>query len=317
MNRKNDTCPICQSEIDNTLKVVCPTCGTPHHRECYMQNGRCANDELHSEGFVYEREPDVRYEAENKSLVCKGCNNPLPDTAIFCPNCATPVFEKQPNGQFGNRQQSNQQYGYNPFVPPPIFKDPNRKIDGVSAMDISLYTKNSSEYFINSFGRQRGSLNFAAAILGPIYLFYRKLYLHAAILMVLQVIISIPSFLSNIVYLYPNIDTSKIPSFFQTILEISSNNAVSAILWILSLALTVIPLIMTNKLYKKKTYDDINEINNKYADDEVARRFALSKKGGVDIASTIVCIIVLGFIYLFLINSILGGVTNGVGGIIA
>ena len=27
--------------------VVCPECGTPYHRECYLKEGKCINDALH------------------------------------------------------------------------------------------------------------------------------------------------------------------------------------------------------------------------------------------------------------------------------
>ncbi len=315
MNRNNDICPICQSEIDNTQKVVCPTCGTPHHRTCYMQNGNCANFELHNEGFVYEREPGVTYETENKALICKGCNNQLPDTALFCPNCATPVFEKQPNQQYGNNQQGNPQYGYNPFTQPPMFKDPNRMIDGVSAMDIAMYTKNNSQYFINSFERKTVSLNFAAAILGPIYLLYRKSYLYALILAVAQVIIAVPAILNNILYFNPEIEITQIPAIYQTILEISNNSVISTVLWMLSLAMTVIPLVLTNKLYKKKAYADINSINSQYGSDENARRFALSKKGGVNIAAVVSYLIIFGLLYGLFIQSF--ALTGSFGGVVA
>ena len=47
-------CPVCSSifgEKDDI--VVCPKCGTPHHRSCWANIGRCANDDKHSQGFVW------------------------------------------------------------------------------------------------------------------------------------------------------------------------------------------------------------------------------------------------------------------------
>ena len=48
-------CPVCQKEFaagDDI--VVCPVCGTPHHRECYRQLGHCGNEKLHQEGGSWQ-----------------------------------------------------------------------------------------------------------------------------------------------------------------------------------------------------------------------------------------------------------------------
>lgn len=42
--------------------VVCPECGTPYHRECYKNEGKCVNVELHEKGLEWQperREPVV------------------------------------------------------------------------------------------------------------------------------------------------------------------------------------------------------------------------------------------------------------------
>lgn len=41
-------CPVCNNTFtENDDVVVCPECGTPHHRECYKNLGKCFNEELH------------------------------------------------------------------------------------------------------------------------------------------------------------------------------------------------------------------------------------------------------------------------------
>ncbi len=41
-------CPVCNNNfIENDDVVVCPECGTPHHRECYKNLGKCFNENLH------------------------------------------------------------------------------------------------------------------------------------------------------------------------------------------------------------------------------------------------------------------------------
>ena len=48
MKYTNYKCPVCHNQFtEDDDVVVCPECGTPHHRECYIQNGNCANADKH------------------------------------------------------------------------------------------------------------------------------------------------------------------------------------------------------------------------------------------------------------------------------
>ena len=48
MNYSNYKCPVCSNQFtEDDDVVVCPECGTPHHRECYIQNGKCSNADKH------------------------------------------------------------------------------------------------------------------------------------------------------------------------------------------------------------------------------------------------------------------------------
>ncbi len=48
MKYANYKCPVCKDQFtEEDDIVVCPECGTPHHRECYVQNGNCANADKH------------------------------------------------------------------------------------------------------------------------------------------------------------------------------------------------------------------------------------------------------------------------------
>ena len=60
-------CPYCgQAFNDNDDVVVCPDCGTPHHRECWLKNGQCFRADKHGLNEPIEVEfKDI--EAENIS----------------------------------------------------------------------------------------------------------------------------------------------------------------------------------------------------------------------------------------------------------
>ena len=62
-------CPVCGKRFneDDDI-VVCPVCGTPHHRECYNKNGKCINSDIHSEGYVYEKNDKTLLEKNFKDV---------------------------------------------------------------------------------------------------------------------------------------------------------------------------------------------------------------------------------------------------------
>ncbi len=50
MNFTNYKCPVCESRFkEEDDVVVCPDCGTPHHRECYLKNSHCFYENKHGE----------------------------------------------------------------------------------------------------------------------------------------------------------------------------------------------------------------------------------------------------------------------------
>lgn len=48
MKYTNYKCPVCNNQFNEEDDiVVCPECGSPHHRECYIQKGKCINSDKH------------------------------------------------------------------------------------------------------------------------------------------------------------------------------------------------------------------------------------------------------------------------------
>ena len=95
-NFLGNKCPYCGKNFtaeDNI--VVCPECGTPHHRDCYKEHSACANEEKHGENFewknaavppVHKHEPAGQ---ENGGItVCPNCGRENP--GISCCMQRTP-----------------------------------------------------------------------------------------------------------------------------------------------------------------------------------------------------------------------------------
>ena len=84
-------CPVCNTKFgDSDEVVVCPVCGTPHHRECWHANGRCINEEKHIDGFIWQM-TDIpvapAQKAEDNVKVCPRCGEKNPVYEPVCIRC--------------------------------------------------------------------------------------------------------------------------------------------------------------------------------------------------------------------------------------
>ena len=68
--------------------VVCPECGTPYHRECYLKEGKCINDALHESCQSWEQ---TQESVESENIRCIRCGFENPPDKLFCEKCGTPL----------------------------------------------------------------------------------------------------------------------------------------------------------------------------------------------------------------------------------
>lgn len=105
-------CPYCQSNIKrNADKVLCPLCSTPHHKECWEDNGGCTTygcrnnpgkgdnetQEYVDVGSLTVEEINKQIEKEERLLIktatCPNCRNPVDDESVFCNTCGYKLKE--------------------------------------------------------------------------------------------------------------------------------------------------------------------------------------------------------------------------------
>lgn len=169
MNRfENKLCPICRSRfIEKADIVVCPICGTPHHRSCWEIKGKCGLEEYHESGFTWNgRLPD----------------EPEPSAAQQTSpyeNAAQPEQDAHEDNIFA---EMGEDFGFNTF-----FKSLNDSAlgeDGVSMRELISYAATSAFHYGRAFhtfrtkieGRKRRVFfNFASGFFAPIFQFYRKM----------------------------------------------------------------------------------------------------------------------------------------------
>ncbi len=69
-------CPVCRERFcDNDETVVCPVCGTPHHRACYLARNKCALEDLHGSFTWAGKLPEELASSEQLS---RPANDPEP-----------------------------------------------------------------------------------------------------------------------------------------------------------------------------------------------------------------------------------------------
>lgn len=196
--------------------VVCPECGTPYHRECYLKNGKCVNVELHEKKTSWKSSIQTKAEGE---LKCRRCANTLRSDQLYCDRCGAPtdyllksglqeqsdrMSENGDQNIYGsNGQDSGIDRSFNPYLI--NFSDPLCGFnpeedcgDGLTMRDIGNFVKTNTHYYLPKFklmktGRFKLSLNIPAMFFPEIYFANRKMVLAAALVLILRTVVELPA----------------------------------------------------------------------------------------------------------------------------
>lgn len=179
-------CPVCNENFQpNDDIVVCPVCGSPHHRECYKKNGECGNFEKHNDGFRWT--PEKADEPMNEPV---NNANPVP-----------PFMAGQP---FNSQDASSTVFFGNGTNPLSLF--PKEMEDGVSTDEIAEFVGlNAPKYVQNFFYTKshKRTFNWGAFFFTPYWFFYRKMYKLGAIFLAITLLLSVGfSFMPPVQKLY-------------------------------------------------------------------------------------------------------------------
>lgn len=190
-------CAVCSKRFGNQEDiVVCPVCGTPHHRQCWIDYGGCRNANLHGTDFQWKPQatasdhPDFN-EKTDMGEICPVCGKNNPPHTLFCPGCGTPLGA-------GPAQQGQQQGpGGRPFsVPFASGTDGQQTIQGVPAREVAAVVQFNAVSYIPKFLKMERkkvpvSFNWAALLISPFWFIYRKMYVFGGILLALMLAVGI------------------------------------------------------------------------------------------------------------------------------
>lgn len=285
----NQICPVCNKDFstDDDI-VVCPLCGTPHHRDCYNKNGECGNYDKHNEGFRWSpAETEVaETPVETKSETQEN-----------------PIFNEQ-----------------NIPIPPffgagvnPLSQFPKQIEEDIETAEVADFVQmNAIKYIQNFFNGKTGkkSFNWAAFFFTPYWFFYRKLHKLGAIFLALTLLLSIGfSFIPSVQKLYTDMAEWTTKYNIEEIDELSEEelqsayeeqsafileNKTGAVLVFtqgaLSLALQIFVGFKANKWYYDYTTNNIRKAKKETTDPNLLR-LRYFKSGGCSMGATFLAIL--------------------------
>lgn len=180
---ERQNCVHCGREFaKNDDIVVCPICGTPHHRECWADGNGCGNSSKHEQGYVYQNPEQAQGSAKTEK--CLFCGNENPDDALICHKCGADLTK----GAQGGASQGNTMGGIPfmsfDFTPP---KDPYENstdtIDDVPVSKVAKRVLVNTNYYIPRFSKLSKrkipvSWNWASFLMPScVWFYFRKCYI--------------------------------------------------------------------------------------------------------------------------------------------
>lgn len=266
-------CLVCgQPFSENDDIVTCPECGTPYHRECYQEKGHCVNTALHESGgswqvvrkqqAIAEKAAQRRAEEEEQARTRATGENPaasLYDGVRLNPN--DPYFGMDPSEELGSVTlgETAEFVGVNRFYYLPLFR------------------------LMQRTGRKI-SFNLSCLLFPDLYFASRKMWLHAVLTMLLNVLLDIPAIL---LYLSAGMRiTLPWMSFSPETLNTAYN--ISGMLW---MGAKVVLCMFGNWLYYRFVVRKVKASRICY-EAVPERRVALMKQGGLKFSNVIFALMI-------------------------
>ena len=180
---ENKLCPVCRKRFgkDDEI-VVCPECGTPHHRACWNSLNHCGVEEFHGMNYVWNgRLPDEDEPVKSETE----------EFAEHVMNVAQSVKEAENDphhAEYPNIHPNNTENQIFNMIDDPIIDELVKSIqnnekgaDGVSMRELAAFSATSVWHYARAFGAFRDGkkrkvfFNFCSGFFAPLFQFYRKM----------------------------------------------------------------------------------------------------------------------------------------------
>lgn len=302
MDYKGVECPVCKKTFEeNDDVVVCPDCGTPHHRECWFSLSHCVNEEKHADGFVYElpRLKQIENEILNSDVFKPDNRQVIPEmTQPKTEGEVPPVFQAPILGGMGKMGIN---FGDNPTI---------ADIPIPEAIAFVGEDSNSSRLLfkmtlIDKFKSLR--FNFVVLFFPYLWFFYRKMYKIGAVIIALMLLTTALFTNSNTIkyqqkifnlYMQAASGQITVEDYNAAMLKLEEEGTGNSYIYelapqIINLVIRIFFAIMANKYYlehmKKQVLKTREECSS--MDEYMA---ALKRKGGKSVGAAILSLIGFG-----------------------
>ena len=297
------SCPVCGNAFTTEDDVVaCPKCGLPHHRACWKNVGHCYESDKHDTPEQWTRDraatpAQPTPPPATSAQVCVQCGTQNSEYAEFCMRCGTAL----PPKEWHSAQQAPKppvseytHYGQSaPYVS-------GERIGNNSADELAAVVGSNAGYYLDRFRRiaqgKSGGWNWAAFILGPIWLFYRKQYGLGVLYLLLQVMLDIATALA-----YIPVDTLNLTE--EAIMALMNDPVfvVAVVFSYVILALRIILGVRANNFYFSHCQKKIADTKSAVPDTSVSE---LTAVGGASIGLAIVIAVLLYSVFPLLIDAL-------------
>lgn len=170
-------CPVCeQAFTEDDDVVVCPECGTPHHRECWKKENKCFNEEKHGTSEIR-----ILKVPSSEDIHIKDMSSPDAEIPLFGKRIQNP--------------KSKTDFAVNELIDEFLDYDSDKEIDinGFNAADFSAALKKNQMYYLPRFmimskAKNLVSWNNAAFFFPLAWSVYRKMYKIAAVILAIYML---------------------------------------------------------------------------------------------------------------------------------
>ncbi len=271
---KNCICIACRNKFEPEDDiVVCPDCGTPYHRDCWNEHGKCINTELHETGESWKNPAsDVTTTTESTEEICSNCGGKIKKGSAYCIHCGHAVNEEKFTTDSGSWQQAMTE-----ALNGRQNADPNEDMDGITLSEASDFVGKNQNYYLSRFRyfrdtKRKMSPNLMCVIFPQLWFAYRKMWLWTAIVTVGMFLLNVPGTImsmaqqtDSIIAMYEKMGGGLYQDFLLNLESFVETNY-TLLYWIdfvgsyLSLAADILLFLFGNYLYYRHTIKRVKAI---------------------------------------------------------
>ncbi len=298
MNYTGEKCVACGEVFTKEDDVVvCPECGSPHHRDCYKINNRCANIALHEAKEKWRRSDDTEKHEVSPALVPPIADESAEETDSRSDERSGRSFGEDMSGGRSPEGDINAALSFIGF-------NPNEDMGGATVKEVSQFVGTNTLYYLPIFKRMKDfgtkiSFNISCLIFPPLYFANRRMWGWAIVSAVFAVLLGLPDLILMMAeYLK---DAEGYESVLSVIYDHQNTlQTLSTYTGLGSWNVSMIMCLFGNWLYYRYVMRSIRKIKTMCPDDSVKNQ-SITTCGGVRPLNILIITVIMSAVSLFLL----------------